>query len=97
MTKLVGLLFLAMYALACGLWITRARTLFDAVWLIGIVSTPSSLLASTVSRWLGEWLLNDRPGVVMDLVLVCLLGAAQYFVLGLAIGWVIDLIRERLA
>lgn len=90
-------MFLGIYALACGLWITRARSLFDAVWLIGIVSTPSSLLASAVSRWLGRLLLNDRPGVVMDLVLVCLLGAAQYFILGLAIGWVIDLIRERLA
>lgn len=97
MTKLMGLLCLAMYALVCGLWITRARTLFDAVWFIGIISTPSSLLASALSRWLAQWLLNDRPGVVMDLVLVCLMGAVQYFILGLAVGWLIDLIRIRLA
>ena len=90
LTVIAGVLFTA----AFGFLILTAKTLFDAAWMIAILSIPASTTADVVSRLLAGWIGNGHKNVLVDLAMLFIFGLTQYGLLGCIVGWVIDQTRK---
>jgi hypothetical protein len=90
LTVIASVLFAATF----GFLILTAKTLFDAAWMIAILSIPASTAADVVSRLLAGWFGNGHKNVLVDLAMLFIFGLAQYGLLGCIVGWVIDQTRK---
>jgi len=90
LTVIAGVLFAAIF----GFFVLTAKTLFDATWMIAILSMPASTAADLVARLLAGWIGNGHKNVLIDLAMLFTFGLAQYGLLGCIVGWVIDQTRK---
>jgi hypothetical protein len=71
-----------------------ARTIFDAAWFFAVTSIPASLAADIISRSIAGIFGDGRKNIYIDLILLFVLGAFQYGLIGYVIGWFVDKIRS---
>ncbi len=88
--KLKLVVVTAVLYVAAFCFFLKAKTLFDAAWLIAIFTIPASSIAAIVSSALADWFDNGRPNILVDLVLLFIFGLVQYALLAYILGWVVD-------
>ena len=93
MKRTFTIITIIFYTAAFGFFLT-ARTLFDAAWMIAVLTIPVSSGASVVSRLLADLFGNGHNNICVDLAMLFIFGLAQYALLGWIIGWTIDRFRK---
>ena len=91
LTVIAGVFFAA----AFGFLILTAKTLFDAAWMIAILSIPASTAADVASRLLADWFGNGHKNIYADLVMLFIFGLVQYGLLGYIVGWIINKVKNN--
>lgn len=91
LTVITGVLFAAVF----GFLILTAKTLFDAAWMIAILSIPASTAADVASRLLADWFGNGHKNIYVDLAMLFIFGLVQYGLLGSIAGWAVSKAKEN--
>lgn len=85
----------AAFTAVCIYMFAMARTLYDAGWIIAILSIPASMAADLVAEWIARWGGVGQKNVYVDLGSLYVFGVVEYGLIGYVIGWAIDRARAR--
>ena len=88
-------LFCVFYVLAFAFLAYQfiANGKFDAIWIVGIVGWPFSLLANYLSGVVGYSFYENR-NIPIDLLFLFVFGVVQYGMIGYGVGKVIQRFRK---
>jgi len=66
---------------------------FDAIWFIGMVGTPSSLIGSGIGKSISAIVFPQHRLSVEVILMICL-GLLQYYGIGYFCGWLLARLRK---